>query len=157
MSMTFRLSFGSAAMHVIQNVDDTCSFWITCVAAEDAKQMDAGDGASGDAGDGCQCWGGHSFLLSTDNRSSSKTRSHPQFWPSQGYKQSLWSTGTCLEWMLRLLWWEITTELLHCSWQHLCLQQEPIAPQVVCEVDLHGCICHSDPFVSHQGFLLLKL
>ena len=42
-------------MHVIQNVDDTCSFWITCVAAEDAKQMDAGDGASGDAGDGCQC------------------------------------------------------------------------------------------------------
>ena len=55
MSMTFRLSFGSAAMHVIQNVDDTCSLWITCVAAEDAKQMDAGDGASGDAGDGCQC------------------------------------------------------------------------------------------------------
>ena len=36
-------------MHVIQNVDDACSFWITCVAAEDAKQMDAGDGASGDA------------------------------------------------------------------------------------------------------------
>ena len=34
MSMTFRLSFGSAAMHVIQNVDDTCSFWITCVAVE---------------------------------------------------------------------------------------------------------------------------
>ena len=57
-----------------------------------------------------------------------------QFWPSQGYKQSLWSTGTCLEWMLRLLWWEITKELLHCSRQHLCLQQEPIAPQVVCEL-----------------------
>ena len=35
--------------------------------------------------------------------------------------------------------------------------KKPIAPQVVCEVDLHGCICHSDPFVSHQGFLLLKL
>ena len=42
--------------HVIQNVDCTCSCWITCVAAEDAKQMDAGDGASGDAGDGCPCF-----------------------------------------------------------------------------------------------------
>ena len=101
---------------MIQNVDCTCSCWITCVAVEDAKQMDAGDGASGDAGNGCPC-----FFSSARRTAHHQRQDHTlNFGPAKDTSSDQW-------------------------------------PQVVCEVDLHGSICHSGPFVSHQEFLLLKL
>ena len=66
-------------------------------AAEDAKQMDAGDGASGDAGDGCPC-----FSSSAPTTAHHQRQDHtPNFDPAKDTSNHCEAFGLRLEWKLR--------------------------------------------------------